>query len=142
MAHREADTTVRSDPTLVTCSPALDRLAQFFAFLLRENLCENLTTELCFLANLIVAVDSSNNGPRLPPLDTIHNCAYFAVHTLALLQDTLTLLTSTTLALLASAPAVSSFMPELQQKLDDYSREKLKKSGPIIQVPQGNSTLL
>nr|XP_020472304.1 codanin-1 [Monopterus albus] len=134
------------EPSKVTFSLELDLLAELYCTCISENLVPNIFLELFFVMQLLTsrcphthddeeqeslsAVNSVVLERRY--LRQVHNCVYFAVKVLRNQFQLVSHLDKCTLRLLAENERVSSFCPDLRDRLTQAQDRSIAKLSPSV----------
>ncbi|KAJ8289625.1 hypothetical protein GJAV_G00003470 [Gymnothorax javanicus] len=133
-----------ANPAKVTCSSALDLLAQLYCACISENLVPNVFLELFFVLQLLtsrappVSEDEDGEeclkeGGAVDVLEmcyfrSLHNCVYFAIQVLENQFELVSHLDRCTLRLLAENERVGCFAPSLR---DRFARAQGSSSAKV-----------
>ncbi|XP_061096062.1 codanin-1 isoform X2 [Conger conger] len=138
------------DPSKVTCSSALDLLAQLYCSCISENLVPSVFLELFFVLQLLTSRAASvseeedeeeGKGPKeggaVDVLEkryfrNLHNCVYFAVRVLENQFELVSHLDRCTLRLLAENERVGCFCPSLRERLAQAQGSSSAKVSPSM----------
>ncbi|KAJ8340940.1 hypothetical protein SKAU_G00332310 [Synaphobranchus kaupii] len=138
------------DPSKVSCSSALDLLAQLYCACIAENLVPSVFLELFFVLQLLTSRAASaseeeddeedkrpKEGGTVDVLDRryfrkLHNCVYFAVLVLENQFELVSHLDRCTLRLLAENERVGCFSPSLRDRLSQAQGSSSAKVSPTM----------
>ncbi|XP_033001899.1 codanin-1 [Lacerta agilis] len=121
-----------ADVNKVSCRKQLEQLAQLYSFCIAENLVPNIFLEIFFVFQLLTSKGTSSledgendlsfNGEYKDAVErqhfrSVHNCVYFAVKILDYQFQIISHLEKGTLKLLAENDRITSFSPDLHERL-------------------------
>uniref|UniRef100_A0A670I0F7 Codanin-1 C-terminal domain-containing protein n=1 Tax=Podarcis muralis TaxID=64176 RepID=A0A670I0F7_PODMU len=121
-----------ADVNKVSCRKQLEQLAQLYSFCIAENLVPNIFLEIFFVFQLLTSKGTSSledgendlsfNGEYKDAVErqhfrSVHNCVYFAVKVLDYQFQIISHLEKGTLKLLAENDRITSFSPDLHERL-------------------------
>uniref|UniRef100_A0A670I0A6 Codanin-1 C-terminal domain-containing protein n=1 Tax=Podarcis muralis TaxID=64176 RepID=A0A670I0A6_PODMU len=114
-----------ADVNKVSCRKQLEQLAQLYSFCIAENLVPNIFLEIFFVFQLLTSKGTSSledgendlNAVERQHFRSVHNCVYFAVKVLDYQFQIISHLEKGTLKLLAENDRITSFSPDLHERL-------------------------
>ncbi|XP_061467262.1 codanin-1 [Rhineura floridana] len=122
-----------ADVRKVSCRKQLEKLAQLYSFCIAENLVPNIFLEVFFMFQLLTSKGTSSLEDGESDVDftgeykefalerqhfrSVHNCVYFAVQVLDYQFQIISHLEKGTLKLLAESDRITSFSPDLRERL-------------------------